>query len=285
MNHIIWLASYPKSGNTWFRIFLHNLKRNGHTPVNINDLSDFIASSRIVFDEIAGVESSGLTKEEIENLRPKVYNFLSSKATETLYIKVHDAFIFTRKRESLIPFEATKGSIYFLRNPLDVAVSLAHHNGADIDATIAHMSNTKSTLFFSEKGLPIQLPQKLLSWSEHVLSWVDKPSFQVLVLRYEDMKMRTLSTFNEAAQFLGISEDIKNIERSLKFSDFKRLRHQEEMYSFKERSERSGSFFRKGIIGSWRSVLNEKQVIQIIQDHKAVMQRFGYLSNNGEPVF
>lgn len=66
---IIWLASYPKSGNTWFRIFLANLFSGAKQPANINELQDTsIASNRQMFDEAAGIASSDLTPQEIEIL-------------------------------------------------------------------------------------------------------------------------------------------------------------------------------------------------------------------------
>jgi hypothetical protein len=64
---IVWLASYPKSGNTWFRVFLANIMTNGEIPADINELFDStIASNRQVFDEITGFSASDLTLKEIE---------------------------------------------------------------------------------------------------------------------------------------------------------------------------------------------------------------------------
>jgi len=93
---IIWLASYPKSGNIWLWIFLTNLRRDGEEPVNINELDGGpIASARALFDEATGIESSDLTPEEIDRLRPGVYEQLATGANETLFLKVHDAYTYT----------------------------------------------------------------------------------------------------------------------------------------------------------------------------------------------
>lgn len=68
---IVWLASYPKSGNTWMRVFLTNYLRNADTPADINDLEFMgIATARELFDMYAGFESSDLTHEEIDAARP-----------------------------------------------------------------------------------------------------------------------------------------------------------------------------------------------------------------------
>ncbi len=72
---IVWLASYPKSGNTWMRAFLSNYLADGDKPVDINSLDTGgpIASARTIFDEAVGVEASDLTQDEIERYRPRVY--------------------------------------------------------------------------------------------------------------------------------------------------------------------------------------------------------------------
>ena len=96
MNGIVWLASYPKSGNTWFRAFAANLRSDSDEPVDINSLrTGSIASARRVFDEFSGVEASDLTAVESESLLPKVYLRMAEEATETEYYKVHDAYTLT----------------------------------------------------------------------------------------------------------------------------------------------------------------------------------------------
>ena len=84
MSNIIWLASYPKSGNTWFRVFLANFLRDADEAVDINHLNMMlIASARWLFDAATGVEASDLTPEEIERWRPAVYEHLVQEAGDT----------------------------------------------------------------------------------------------------------------------------------------------------------------------------------------------------------
>ena len=134
MGMIFWLASYPKSGNTWMRILLTNYLRRTEQPADINSLDDGpIASARQAFDDHVGVEASDLTQDEIERYRPLVYEQMSEQATEQLFLKVHDAFTYTRYGYPLISKAATAGVIYLLRNPLDVAVSFAHHSATTVE--------------------------------------------------------------------------------------------------------------------------------------------------------
>lgn len=286
MKKIIWLASYPKSGNTWFRVFLSNLLNDGDVPVDINDLEKTpIASARGIFDENVGLEASDLDSDEIDRLRPELYGYLSDNSDEILYMKIHDAYTLLPGGEPMIPERATFGALYFIRNPLDVAVSFAHHSGWDYNTSITRMAEESMAFCGKPKRLDNQLRQKLLSWSGHVASWVDGPPFPICVMRYEDMKSSPLETFAKAVRFMGIPRTVEQIEKALAFSSFEVVREQEEMDGFKEKSHASVRFFRKGQVGSWREELNEGQAERIVADHADIMRRFGYLDESGGIIF
>ncbi|HNX96250.1 MAG TPA: sulfotransferase domain-containing protein, partial [Candidatus Aminicenantes bacterium] len=180
---ITWLASYPKSGNTWFRVFLTNYLRNGKEPASINELEKTpIASAREPFDEVLGIEAADLTAEEIDRLRPEWYRHLAENAGDRLFMKVHDAYTDLPDGRPLFPAAATHGVVYFIRNPLDVAVSFAHHSGWDNASSIEHLAEEGFAFCGKADRLHNQLRQRLLSWSAHVLSWVDRAPFPVCVL-------------------------------------------------------------------------------------------------------
>jgi len=286
MNGIIWLASYPKSGNTWFRVFLTNLRGEDDGPAQINRLNSMpIASARGIFDDEAGVEASDLTPDEIDRLRPEIYKQLTANADEKLFMKVHDAYTFNDKNIPLFPEKATAGAIYIIRNPLDVAVSFAHHSGWDYDKAILGMADEEFAFCVKPERLHNQLRQRLLSWSSHVKSWTEQAPFPVCVIRYEDMKQNSLETFEKAVQFSGLQYGRKQILKALKLSSFEELQRQEKEDGFKEKSPNSDMFFRKGEVGSWREALAEKQAQRIINDHRGVMRSFGYLGTNNDAIF
>jgi len=286
MNGITWLASYPKSGNTWFRIFLTNLLCDADAPASINELGNMpIASARGLFDDNMGFEASDLTADEIDRLRPELYIHLAKNATESLFLKIHDAYTDVGENVPLIPAEATGSALYFIRNPLDVAVSFAHHSGWKYDTAVSKMADDATAFCRKPDRLHSQLRQKLLSWSGHVVSWVDRAPFPVCVLRYEDMKSQPLESFARAVYFAGLPHTREQIQKALAFSSFDIVQQQEETEGFHEKSSSSRRFFRKGQIGSWREELSEKQAQQIVQNHREVMRRFGYLDENGAIVY
>jgi hypothetical protein len=277
-NKIIWLASYPKSGNTWFRVFLTNLLGESDRPADINDLySTTIASSRSMFDEATGLSSSDLMPEEIEQLRPHVYRYIAQNSKETLFHKIHDAWTTLPDGSPLVPPEITQCVLYFIRNPLDVAVSFAHHSSVPVGKSIGMMNDRHFAFCGSEDRLHNQTKQQLLTWSGHVESWVDQSGLNVMVLRYEDMLSDTFEMFKKAVEFAGIKKEDHQIKKAIEFSSFENLKKQESEKGFREKALQSESFFRKGKAGDWKNVLTPEQVNTIIGNHKKVMKRFGYL--------
>lgn len=274
---IVWLASYPKSGNTWFRAFLTALLNPGSTDIDINNLHQTtIASSRQLFDEMTGIASSDLEQEEIDRLRPLVYLQNARESEEVLYHKVHDAWTLLPDGQPLFPPEVTRAALYFIRNPLDVAVSFAHHLNTSLEKTIAILNNPEYAFCQRTDRLHNQLRQRLLTWSGHVKSWVDDSGLPVLVMRYEDMKARPAETFSRAADFIGLHYSPAEIVAALDRASFARLQQQEAEKGFSEKNARSGSFFRKGAVGDWKNVLSAAQVERVTQAHREVMERFGY---------
>ena len=284
--NIIWLASYPKSGNTWFRVFLTNLLSTSDTPANINDLAETsISSSRKNFDDYTGLSSADLTFEEIDKLRPDVYRMQSKESEELLFKKVHDRFYFVDENQPLFPSEISKGVVYLIRNPLDVLVSFAYHSAKPVDKMIKSFNNPDYAFCQRDDMLMNQLRQLLGSWSDHVGSWTEQDFIPIHVLRYEDMINETEKSFKKAIRFIGIEKTDKEIREAIQKSDFNVLSKQEKESGFKEKMIKSKSFFRKGEIGDWKNHLDEKMKNEIIQRHQGIMKKFGYLDENSNPLF
>ena len=284
--NIIWLASYPKSGNTWFRVFLTNLLHEADNPVNINDLAEAsISSSRKVFDDYTGLSSSDLTFEEIDKLRPDVYRMQSEESSELLFKKAHDKFYWVDKNQPLFPPEITKGAIYFIRNPLDVLVSFAYHSAKPINKMISSINDSNYAFCDKNDKLQNQLRQILGSWSDHVHSWINQDLMPIHILRYEDMVNNTFNTFKQAVKFIGLKKSDKQIKTALAKSSFSVLSEQEKKDGFREKMIRAKSFFRKGQIGDWKNLLSEQEVEKIVFNNKEIMLKFKYLDSNNKPTF
>jgi hypothetical protein len=291
MTAIMWLASYPKSGNTWFRMMLANLQATD-TPVDINDFPDSggIASARAPFDNLLLIDSGLLTFDEIDCLRPRVYEALMKDiefdetaekpdGSPVRFVKTHDAYTLTPKGEPLLAGKrGAAGAIVIVRDPRDVAPSLASHNHIDVDEAIRFM-NSRNAAFCGKPGRQHnQFRQKMPGWSGHVASWLDQTDIPVHLIRYEDLQTDTAGTFGRALTFAKYPASTEQIGRAIAFADFAQLKEQENTNGFREapRPRPDGNFFRRGETGAWRQELTAAQVARIEADHAPMMQRLGY---------
>jgi len=275
----VWLASYPKSGNTWLRLFLENLLADGDRPCDINHLPHIGHAPTLEgFALHAGIDPTLLSHDEMDRLRPGFYAYLLDHGYPRRLLKTHDAYRLTSTGEPLFPPGITRGAIYLIRNPLDVCVSYRHHKGLDsYDQVVALMANRDYALCDADDGPSTQMRQKLSSWSGHVESWTGVRDFPVLTLRYEDLAADPMRHFSRAVAFLGLDHDADAIRRAIDFSAFDELRKQEQAAGFGEKPNHTARFFRAGKTGDWRDQLTPAQVARIVADHGATMARFGYL--------
>jgi len=274
--NLVWLASYPKSGNTWIRILLANYKHAKNEPVDINLLdSSIISSSRVLFDTYSPLASSDLTFEEIDILRPKVYQAYQKELNHVQIIKTHDAYTFNAHSKPIFPEKATKGVIHVVRNPLDVAVSFAFHMGVDFDKAIADMQNPNKLLAGKKNKLNQQLRQILLSWSQHFETW-NHCGMPYLLVRYEDLKTDTHNELIRIVNFLYGSCDLGLIDKAVEHSRFERIKAIEEEKGFKEKPVAAERFFRKGEVKDYLNHLTEEQIQTVCKGHKSVREQLRY---------
>jgi hypothetical protein len=274
---IVWLASYPKSGNTWTRTFLHNLVHvtSGQTQAQrINELHQFSMGSaaKYLFDEVLGFSATQKHLEQIAAARGRVQQHLTDLVEGLIFVKTHQALAMDRGHPT-INFSVTAGAIYIVRNPLDVAISYAHHLAGPIDQAIDLMNRENAETSVSDK----QVYELYGSWSQHVLSWTRKPHRAIYVMRYEDMLNQPQKTFGALARHLLFRPTDEQLADAIDRSSFERLREQEEKAGFKERPEEAERFFREGRAGQWKEVLTPAQVQRIVDANHEQMQRFGYL--------
>ena len=274
---ITWLASYPKSGNTWVRALLSSYLAGGTYDLSINHLvAPYVTAGRSILEEHLGVESSDLLPIEIERLRPRVYKLAASKAAEPLIWKTHDAWRLTDRGESLFPACVCGPAVYIARNPLDVAVSFANHQGWSLENTVRAMSNPEYCLRGDRYSARGQLYEFLGRWDDHVRSWLEQNELDVMLVRYEDLHADPFSAFTAVLLHLKIPVERKKVALAIEQSSFRHLRAQEEQAGFTGKNPAGGRFFRRGEIGAWRDELASELVEQLQRDHGEVMARLGY---------
>ncbi|MDP6705444.1 MAG: sulfotransferase domain-containing protein [Alphaproteobacteria bacterium] len=274
MGRITWLASYPKSGNTWLRVFLANYCNNLPRPFDINDLPYFSQGEMAagLYEKVSKKRVVDMTTEELQRLRPKVHHIIASFDHRPNFVKTHNAIAMLFDVPT-ITSKVTKSAVYVIRNPLDIVTSYADHFGRTIDETIEQMGSSGNRTSTTEK----LVFQYLASWSDHVRSWTEAPGLNAHVVKFEDMLERQTATFALVVDYLALPPDDEKLHRAIRYSSFSELRAQEESRGFYERSRNSGAFFRSGRVGQWRETLSSGQIDAIVARHGDVMSKYQYL--------
>ena len=283
MKKIVWLSSYPKSGNTWLRTLLTNYLIDGKKPAEPNQLIPVWAYNADAFERSLGVFRQHLTPTQINNYRPVFYDFVSEANQQIVFAKIHDAYQINSKGVPIFPPTATKAALLIVRNPLDVAISYAHHLDISIDQTIEHMADEQAFSPGTEYNFA-QFPQKMFSWSLHTRSWLDVKDYPVKIVRYEDLIDNTKKVFAEIVKFSGLKYAKHLTEKAVKFSRFEVMKRKEKKGGFREKQPTAKSFFRKGKSGEWRTKLTKEQISKIVKTHGDVMKELRYLDENGELI-
>jgi aryl sulfotransferase len=273
----VWLASYPKSGNTWVRAMLAALTSEADDPeVDINDMAGGpMSSARAHIERWTGFASSDLTRDELELVRPRCDAAFDGRLDDVRFRKIHDAFLAPGSGGPIVSVEHTRGAIYVVRDPRDVAVSYAHHNSGTHEWAVAMLSDRAGTMGRFDR-LDAQAPQHLGTWSDHVRGWVEHDLFPVHVVRYEGVAADPVGSLRALAAFAAIEPSDERLAAAVASASFEALRTQEAAVGFIERPSRADSFFRRGVAGSWRDELAPELAARVERDHAEVMARMGY---------
>ena len=262
---------------------LTNYVEPGAEPASINSLiGKALADDREHFENYLGLDSSEMTAGVVERLRPRFQEELANALPSPLFIKTHDAWRRVgpeKDAPSLFSSSASRGVIYLVRNPLDVAVSYAHHHRFSVDDSVRMMNDPQGSEFSPRDGAHVMFEQRLSTWSGNVTSWIEQTELPVHVARYEDMLADPLAAFSAVVRFAGLPRDEEKLAQSVQNATFEHLRTQEERFGFREKHPPALAFFRAGRAGAWRSVLTVAQVEALVAVHGATMQRFGYLED------
>lgn len=248
MGFIYWVASYPKSGNSWVRAFLTSLitdgakTKSGKRPEVIPDEN----SGRFYKPFLQKpIDTASIT--ELAQIRPQAHRLLARRTQNFLLLKTHSQ-LGVHGGTPTITFDVTAGAIYLLRNPLDVAVTYSVDRKRGIDGTIAVMNESqREATRFKNRSYEI-----IGSWSEHVTSWT-KPHDRILVLRHEDMLAGPEAAFRRIVQFLKMDVSDDQMARAL-----------------------ADTQSNSDNLGKWRDTLTEEQVAMIVRNNEPVMKQFGY---------
>lgn len=275
---IIWLASYPKSGNTWVRLFLNNLLLS-KKKFNINDKLIGQFPLRNHFNDIT---------DKVDDLDEFAKNCINAQLKINLdnkikIFKTHNAFWKWNNGEySFTNEENTLGVIHIVRDPRNVITSVMNYfHTENYDGAIEFMKKDKILGGSSDDN---SLPTIIASWSNHYKSW-KKFKKNYLLIKYENLLNNPNEEFFKITNYLQKITKLKishnNIFKAIKECEFVNLTTQEEAFGFDENSKKNKKlnkkFFNLGPKNNWKNILEPKIKDEIEVLFKEEMEDLGYL--------
>lgn len=274
---LLWLASFPRSGNTFMRILLANYFAESDAAYDINKLFDFVPSdtSALLWKRFCG-EARPSTLELTWSARPAfIEHYRKSLASSTFPgFKTHTANVEISGRKGF-DFRPGDRALYIVRHPLDVLLSYAQFNDWTIDATLDSMLSSGTYVFSEDHGGAFEVRG---SWTEHVTSWVLSRPCPVLLVRYEELCAATEEALPGILNFIGAPIIPERIKRAAEASQFHNLRKQDARSRFNESpvTLKSSSFFRRGEALQWLRELTPRQAYRLADGCGEIMQKVGY---------
>ena len=275
---IIWLASYPKSGNTWLRSFLTNYlnKRTSNFDFSLLDQirrfprKELYDPLKVNFNKFSEIVKNWINVQEFINLK-----------NEFTYLKTHNAMC-TINNYPFTNSKNTIGFIYLVRDPRDVVLSYSKFLNKSITHTFDIMKS--NSISPAPNNTSKNAPDEVMmgSWAQNYTSWRDYNSVKKIIVKYEDLILNPYETFFKIINYLnklnGLTIDEEMIKISIDNTSFKNLQDLEKRSGFKVvEAKKSGIFFNKGKSGNWKTELDVKIVSQIEQAFKEEMKELNYL--------
>ncbi|TDG37688.1 hypothetical protein EZJ43_00925 [Pedobacter changchengzhani] len=271
----IWLSSYPKSGNTWVGLFLSVLIKQIELDINNSGFENII-SARNIMDSTLGINSSLLPEKDYLSYRSALYHTWMQQFTDRDYLlfKVHDAC----KIDDMVlfPQHITRGVVYIMRNPFDMAASWANHSSISIEKAVSDICDPNARLAGNKRKLNIQISQYMGTWSNHVESWLSVHGDNMLVVKYEELLANGFVEFSKILDYIGLSFSKEEIEEAILKTSFKNIQDQEKITKFKA-APKIDRFFRAGKVGGWRNEITMEQANTIIDCNYDTLLKFNYI--------
>jgi len=279
---IIWLASYPKSGNTWLRSLIASYfySKSGNFDFDLLNNIDQFPSAQFFegydhsFSTVDSTSSFWITEQAKIN-NDKKLRFLK---THNALCKINSN-VFTDQNNSL-------GGIYIIRDPRNVISSLSHHYQLNLSEALNFMTDSKRALIEKKNNRYLGFVP-ILSWDLHQDSWVNCKKFPILVIRYEDLELKIFETFKKVIQFiidisnLDISFDEVKARNSISSCGFEEMQNLEKSIGFKESiiNKKTGNkitFFNLGKKNNFRKLLDQQMILHLNKLYKTQLEKFNY---------
>jgi len=282
---IIWIASYPKSGNTWVRSLLSAYLYSEDGNFNFNLLKKILKfpSKKYLeyfikdFSNIKKVSEYWITAQERINLQNE---------NKSIFLKTHSALC-TLEKNPFTNKKNTQAVIYIVRDPRNVITSVGNHYSMNIKESYNFMTD-KNRIITQDKwgGDNFGISEVLGSWSDHYKSWKNMNFAPILNIKYEDLindtKKSLIEIINFLQKFTEIKIDNKKISKTVESCNFENLRKMEKNEGFfeaaySEKINKKVNFFHLGKKNNWKNLLDQEMEKKIREEFHNEMKELKYI--------
>ena len=270
----IWLASYPKSGNTLVRALLSSYFFSKDGIFNFKLIKNIKQFPNAGLFENLGIDI-GNDKEVVKNYI-KAQESINQK-NSIQFLKTH-SYLFNIDNNPFTDLNNTLGTIYIVRDPRNVVTSYAHHNNITVEESVFRMTNSVHYGGdIKSKHEADRAKVYLGSWSSNFNSWKSfEPVGKYLLIKYEELISNKEETLLKILKYIhklkkiNFVPDNKKLKNVLESTTFEKMKSEEEKEGFSEsrtnlKTNEKIPFFNLGPKNKWKNILNEK-LIKIIEE-------------------
>ena len=282
---IIWIASYPKSGNTWIRSLLASYLFSKSGTFNfdlLKHINQFSAGS------LSTDFKKGFNYEDRISKNWIPHQVLINRDKKIHFLKTHNALC-TINNNKFTDKLNTAACIYIVRDPRNLVTSLAHHYELNYEKAIKFITNKRKIIFpriLNNKKNNHHDFNFISDWSGHYNSWKNINFCPIKIIKYEDLLADTRNIFISILKFISkfTKLDFKEerINNALKTTNFDNLSRIEEEENFEEsvisaKTNKKVKFFYLGKDNDWRKLLDKSTVLKIEEKFKKEMNELNYI--------
>jgi hypothetical protein len=277
MSPLIWIVSYPRSGNTFLRALLANYvsQSDPPLPLPLSEVSKWAIGEHDerLWTRLTGQPPESRTLEAQWRARPAYFQARrAAGGGRRMVCKSHtlNGTVFDQPAFEFLPEDRV---IHVVRHPCDVALSCAHYFGLGVEGAIEQLLRDGQFI----NGRPEHGYEVIGSWRQHTRTWLEPCPVPVRRVRYFDLVEDTHATLREIVGFLGLQPDEARLAATVEACAFGALAAQEEEAGFSEaKAARSGRFFRVGRTLQWVDKLEPSQAERLIAPSRAMLDQLGF---------